>query len=208
MSHHILPRPCTGTPQPTSAPPTASQSHPYILTKPITGHLTPQCHCWGLFITTGAGDASGKPQPWAGGMKDREEEKGAGSIRLIPTKRVGAAPGSAWLVSLSHIPSRLGSFRAFLWVSEQVLGAVWAGLSSPHTLLPLSLTLCSFCSRGQWPVVHQPGLAGGAQPAGRCHGRPDLRGLPPAPEEEVSPPAQEVQPPQVTEFGILGLAAK
>lgn len=46
---------------------------------------------------------------------------------------MGAAPGSAWLVSLSHIPSRLGSFRAFLWVSEQVLAAV-CGLGSAHPI--------------------------------------------------------------------------
>lgn len=179
--------------------------NPTHITKPITSPLTPRCHCWGLFIITAAGDATGKPQPRARGMKDGEEEKGAQQHKADPSPRWGGGLLLA-LPGLCHCHTSHPGWDPL----EHSCGS-WSrcwGLSSPHTLLPLSLTLCSVSSWGERPVVHQPGLAGGAQPAGRCHGRPALRGLPAAPQEEVSPPAQEVQPPPVTEFGILELAAK
>lgn len=54
-------------PQATAASPTASQIPPSAAlmphaTEPITSHFAPQCRCWGVFIPTGAGDATGKPQ--------------------------------------------------------------------------------------------------------------------------------------------------
>lgn len=118
----------------------------------------------------------------------RRRRKGFSSTGLIPAVAV---------LCLIMMPSKLGSFRASLWV--------WAQLP---LLLLLSLVLWLSCSRGQQPAVHQQGLVGGAEPAGRCHGRQDLRGLTAAPQEEVSPPAQEVQEPPLTESGLLELAAK
>lgn len=136
--------------------------NPTHITEPITSPLTPRCHCWGLFIITAAGDATGKPQPWARGMKDGEEEKGAQQHKADPKPKVGwgAAPGSAWPVSLSHIPSRLGSFGAFLWLLEQVLGAQL----SPHAAAPLTHPLLLF-QPGRMARGTSAGTGGGC-PAG------------------------------------------
>lgn len=191
MSHHILPRPCTGPLQATAAPPTASPIPPSQPLCPLSPNPSPAASHHGVT----AGDCllslelemqQQNPSPGQG-----ERQKGGELGSADPSQ--GAKPLLAQPVSWSHIPSTLGSLGAFLWV----LG-----------MLPLSLSLCSFCSRGKRAVVHQPGLAGCAQPPGCCHGRQDLRGLPAAPQEEISPPAQEVQPPPVTEPGILELAAK
>lgn len=193
MSHHILPRPCTGTPlRPQLHLPQHPQSHPHSPYAPHyqTHHQLPHttvsllgtvyCHLsWRCHIKTPA---------WAGGMKDREDENWA---QQIPAKGLS----HSWL-SLCH-----GHTSHPGWDPLEHSCGSWACCLS-HS------ASASFCSRGKRAVVHQPGLAGRAQPPGRCHGRQDLRGLPAAPQEEISPPAQEVQPPPVTEPGILELAAK
>lgn len=156
------------TPPAQATSPTASQIPPRATLMPrttetIIDHLAPQCHCWGLFIPTGAGDAVGKPQPWAREMKDGEEEKGARQHRADPSH--GGVTGSCrlCLARVTH-PIQAG----ILWSIPVGLGAGAGGLSGlgspPYVAAPLTHPL-PLCQPGR--AAHGTSAkTGGGCPAG------------------------------------------